>query len=99
MNLPSWLNQPNARSRVLRPSQPLKNVDLKRHLLKYEEVVIFALSLAINLGLAYCLTFVWHIGHGDALSRTANAYYVLYSREPHLAAVGFAWPPLPSLLQ
>jgi hypothetical protein len=34
---------------------------------------------------------------GDAWSRVANAYYVLYSRDPHLAAVGFVWNPLPSL--
>jgi hypothetical protein len=34
----------------------------------------------------------------DALSRVGNAYYVLFSRQPHLAAVGFVWPPLPSLL-
>ncbi len=34
---------------------------------------------------------------GDAWSRVANAYYVLFSRDPHLAAVGFVWNPLPSL--
>jgi hypothetical protein len=34
---------------------------------------------------------------GDAWSRVANAYYVLYSRDPHLAAIGFVWNPLPSL--
>ena len=27
----------------------------------------------------------------------ANAYYVLYSRDPHLAAIGFVWNPLPSV--
>lgn len=35
---------------------------------------------------------------GDALSRVANAYWVVYSRDPHLAAVGFTWNPLPSLV-
>lgn len=34
---------------------------------------------------------------GDAWSRVANAYYVLYSRDPHLAAIGFVWNPLPSI--
>lgn len=33
----------------------------------------------------------------DAMSRVANAYYVLFSRDPHLAAIGFVWNPLPSL--
>jgi hypothetical protein len=32
----------------------------------------------------------------DALSRVSNAEYVLYSRQPKLAAVGFVWTPLPS---
>jgi len=35
----------------------------------------------------------------DALSRTANGYYPLFSRDPHLAAVGFVWNPLPSFVQ
>lgn len=39
-----------------------------------------------------------HFVPGDAVSRVANAYYVLFSRQPHLAAIGFVWNPLPSLL-
>jgi len=34
----------------------------------------------------------------DALSRVANARYVVESRQPKLANVGFVWTPLPSLL-
>lgn len=33
----------------------------------------------------------------DGLSRVANGYFVLFSRDPHLPAVGFVWNPLPSL--
>ena len=42
-----------------------------------------------------------HYGYhaGDAISRTANASYVLFSRYPHLAAIGFVWNPLPSLVE
>src|SRR5207247_1561770 len=36
---------------------------------------------------------------GDAWSRVGNAYYVLFSRDPHLAAIGFVWNPLPSLVE
>jgi len=36
---------------------------------------------------------------GDALSRIANAYYVLYIEPPHLASLGFVWNPLPSVLE
>ena len=35
---------------------------------------------------------------GDAMSRVANANYMLFSRDPKLAAVGFVWMPLPSFL-
>jgi hypothetical protein len=38
-----------------------------------------------------------NIVFADALSRVGNAFYVLYSRDPHLPAVGFVWNPLPSL--
>jgi hypothetical protein len=34
---------------------------------------------------------------GDAFSRVGNAYYILFSRDPHLAAIGFVWNPLPAL--
>jgi hypothetical protein len=34
----------------------------------------------------------------DSVARTANAFYVLFSRYPHLGAIGFVWTPLPSLL-
>jgi hypothetical protein len=45
------------------------------------------------------LTFAKGSLMSDALSRTANAYYSLFSRDPHLAAIGFVWNPLPSLVQ
>lgn len=34
---------------------------------------------------------------GDAQNRVADAFYVLFSRDPHLAAIGFVWNPLPTL--
>ncbi|MEA5077701.1 MAG: hypothetical protein VB013_03950 [Anaerolineaceae bacterium] len=90
---------PSSRAAVLHPTKALTNQDAKVHLKRFESLILFLLSLLINLVVAYFLNYVLHIGNGDALSRTANAYYVLYSREPHLAAVGFVWPPLPSILQ
>jgi hypothetical protein len=56
-----------------------------------------AFSLYLSLG-AY-LAFVLHAYYGDAYSRVANAYYVLFSRDPHLAAIGFVWMPLPSVFE
>ena len=51
----------------------------------------------VYLGVAL---WFWRSGlvPGDAMSRVANAYYTLYSRDPHLAALGFVWNPLPSLM-
>ena len=54
----------------------------------------FAAYLA--LGLVFSLG--GQIITGDAWSRVGNAYYVLFSRDPHLAAIGFVWNPLPSIV-
>src|SRR5581483_10803231 len=35
---------------------------------------------------------------GDAMSRQMNAVLVFYGSDPHLAALGFVWPPLPGFL-
>lgn len=62
-----------------------------------EPVVLFAASAVL-----YLVVAVWLVQHNvlfaDAMSRVGNAYYVLYSRDPHLPAIGFVWNPLPSLL-
>jgi hypothetical protein len=58
-------------------------------------IVIFTLE-------AICGYYVYHVKgfvFGDAISRTANAFYVLYIDPPHLASIGTVWNPLPSLLQ
>ena len=60
---------------------------------------LFLVSFSINFISAMILYFGFFIGNGDAVSRSAHAYYVLFSREPSLAAIGFVWPPLPSLIQ
>jgi hypothetical protein len=59
----------------------------------------FVISLALYLGIGSYLSLVLHAFQGDAYSRVANAYYVLFSRDPHLAAIGFVWTPLPSLVE
>ncbi|MCX7837919.1 MAG: glycosyltransferase family 39 protein [Anaerolineae bacterium] len=77
------------------PPAPIAKPTLGR----YEGWIIFALACTLNLITAWWLAYVWSVGNSDALSRTANAFYVLFSRDPHLAAIGFVWPPLPSLMQ
>lgn len=56
---------------------------------------LFAAEFAVGFYISYIIGFM----HTDALSRVANAFYVLFSRDPHLAAIGFIWNPLPSFLE
>ncbi len=58
-----------------------------------------ALVLVANVAVALYLSYKIQYVVGDALSRVASAYYVLFSRDPHLGAIGLIWNPLPSLLE
>jgi hypothetical protein len=55
--------------------------------------VIFLVSFIVYLIVAVLLDFYYLSFNGDAVSRMANGFYVLYSRDPHLAAIGFVWNP------
>lgn len=59
-------------------------------------IIIVPLVAYLVLGLVFSLGA--GIITGDAWSRVGNAYYVLFSRDPHLAAIGFVWNPLPSVV-
>ncbi len=54
--------------------------------------------LAVYLTIAFILDFKTLSFNGDAVARMANGFYVLYSGDPHLAAIGFVWNPLQSIL-
>jgi len=58
---------------------------------------VTVIAFAGYLVVALLLDFKYFIFPGDAMSRMANGFYVLYSRDPHLAAIGFVWTPLTSL--
>ena len=60
-------------------------------------LLAFWLPLALYLAVAWLLVLTDGYIVGDAWSRVGNASYVLFSRDPHLAAIGFVWNPLPSL--
>ena len=63
-----------------------------------EARVLFVVCLAAYLATAVALVFRGNVVLGDALARVENVDRVLYSRDPHLAALGFNYPPLPQLL-
>lgn len=75
------------------PRRPVPSPDGAR-MRRVLTLAAFVLYLGAGLYLVYGL----HAYAGDAVSRVANAYYVLFSRDPHLGAIGFVWNPLPSLL-
>lgn len=62
--------------------------------------VWFWMCLVLYLTLAAYVTLVAHSeGLGqDGVSRVAIANRILFSRDPHLAAIGFVWSPLPELV-
>ncbi|MDE3077954.1 MAG: hypothetical protein KGJ86_21225, partial [Chloroflexota bacterium] len=60
---------------------------------------LFGAIAVIYVAAAVFVTLVLHILAGDAMSRTASASFVVLSRDPHLAAIGFIWNPLPTFVQ
>jgi hypothetical protein len=60
---------------------------------------LFCVSVTVYLMLGVIFVLQQHLIVGDAWSRVGNAYYVVASRDPHLAAIGFVWSPLPSMLE
>ncbi len=62
-----------------------------------EGLGVFLFCLTVYLIVAVLLDFKYRAFSEDAFSRMANGFYILYSRDPHLAAVGFVWTPLQSL--
>src|SRR5205814_1594565 len=57
------------------------------------------IALVVYLAVGYWLQVQHGFILGDALSRVAAAQSVLFSRDPHLAAIGFIFTPLASMVQ
>jgi hypothetical protein len=60
---------------------------------------LFLFLFALEFSVGYYVSHVIGYVHSDSMSRVANAFYVLYSRDPHLGAIGFVWNPLPSVIE
>ncbi|MGV0851643.1 ABC transporter [Mycolicibacterium phlei] len=63
------------------------------------KVVTFWVLAALYAAVGYWLQVDRGFILGDALSRVSAAQAVLFSREPHLAAIGFIFTPLTAMLQ
>ena len=65
---------------------------------RFALLAIFFLVGGAQLALGMWLNsrgFLWN----DALSRASSALMALYGTDPHLAAIGFVWMPLPTLVE
>ena len=63
------------------------------------KLAAFFLAFAVYLGVGYWLQVQHGFILGDALSRVSAAQAVIFSRDPHLAAIGFIFTPLTALVQ
>ncbi|TSD96231.1 glycosyltransferase family 39 protein [Gordonia rubripertincta] len=61
--------------------------------------VLFVVLLAGYLAVGVYLYLVVGYINPDASSRVGNAAFTIWSRDPHLGAIGFVWNPLPSLVE
>lgn len=59
----------------------------------------FASIATLSMFAGWWLVYVAQIFVGDAMARVVQAKSVVLSRGPHLAAVGFVWPPLPPIAE
>lgn len=88
---------PSERVQLRRPIHFRVLVRLARAVSPTESRVAFVLAAALYLATGTTLVLHYGVIDIDSISRVANASYVLDSRYPHLAAIGFVWNPLPSL--
>jgi hypothetical protein len=57
--------------------------------------LLFVSVASLYLAIGAYLVFHSNLIMGDAFSRVGMAMRILYSRDPHVAAIGFVWGPLP----
>lgn len=63
-----------------------------------ESALLFVIFFAIYAAIGYQLVIVQHVVVTDGLSRLAHAYFAWYNQPPKLAAIGFEWPPLMTMV-
>jgi hypothetical protein len=60
-------------------------------------LVLFSVAYVGYLAVGALIVFGYRSVPIDTWARVGNAFYALYSRDPHLGAIGFVLPPVPTL--
>jgi hypothetical protein len=63
-----------------------------------ESLAVFLVAYVVYLGIGYQLTIVQHLTVFDALARLAHGYFVWWNDPAKLAAIGFVWAPVSTLV-
>jgi len=66
---------------------------------RWRECRLFGLLTLLYFTVGAVLMLRYNIFEGDGASRVANASFTLFSRHPHLSALGFVWNPLPGMVE
>lgn len=61
-------------------------------------LILFLVSTTGYFALGYYTTIVKHVTIFDAVARLAHGYFVWWNDPPKLAAIGFYWPPVSTLV-
>jgi hypothetical protein len=92
------LSLPNARPRF-DPNRPKGSSRKRQTGGVRDDMILFGISFVLLMIAAVFFFFVLDVFNQDSLSRTLDAHNVLSSRDPHLGAIGLAWPPIPTFLR
>ena len=61
-------------------------------------LTLFVTAFAAYFALGYRIVVQQHVIPFDAMARLAHAYFVWWNAPPKLAAIGFVWPPLSTIV-
>ena len=89
---------PNRRDTTSTPIVRERRITRWRRRITSEAGIVILLATPLYLVVGILLDFKYLSFNGDAMARMANGFYILYSRDRHLAAIGFVWNPLQSIL-
>ena len=66
---------------------------------RWRGCLLFGLLTLLYFTVGAVLMLRYNIFEGDGVFRVAGATFAMTSRDPHLAAIGFVWNPLPTLVE